>query len=134
MSKVKAWARNDRSFEPETAAPPGLLPVRKDQEYLRTVLNYLLKSPDSTSEQPCVPIVLDPNWEKSPWANVHLQTDHPSKWEQRGDPVLVVLPEPPADVPSGSRPLAGRSVRSIATWSGSCFPRTACRTSTTTET
>jgi len=97
VSKVKAWARNDRSFEPETAAPPGLLPVRKDQEYLRTVLNYLLKSPDSTSEQPCVPIVLDPNWEKAPWANVHLQTDHPSKWEQRGDPVLVVLPIAPAD-------------------------------------
>ena len=70
VSKVKAWARNDRSFEPETAAPPGLLPVRKDQEYLRTVLNYLLKSPDSTSEQPCVPIVLDPNWEKAPWANM----------------------------------------------------------------
>lgn len=99
VSKVKAWARNDRSFEPETAAPPGLLPVRKDQEHLRTVLNHMLKSPDSTSEQPCVPIVLDPNWEKAPWANVKLQTDHPSKWEQRGDPLLVVLPIAPADAP-----------------------------------
>jgi hypothetical protein len=97
VSKVKAWARNDRSFEPETAAPPNLLPVRKDQEHLRTVLNYLLKSPDSASQQPCVPIVLDPNWERAPWTSVNLQTDHPTKWDQRGDPVLIVLPVAPAD-------------------------------------
>ena len=97
VSKVKAWARNDRFFDADTAAAPGLLPVRKDQEYLRTVLNHLLRSPDSTSEQPCHPIVLDPNWEKAPWANVHLQTDHPTKWEERGDPVLIVLPIAPAN-------------------------------------
>lgn len=96
-SKVKAWARNDRSFEPDTAAPAGLLPVRRDQEYLRTVLNHLLKSPDSTMEQPCRPIVLDPNWEKAPWANVP-QTDRPTGWEERGDPVLIVLPVAPSDV------------------------------------
>ncbi len=96
-SKVKAWARNDRSFDPDTAAPAGLLPVRRDQEYLRTVLNHLLKSPDSTSEQPCRPIVLDPNWEKAPWANVP-QTDCPAGWEERGDPVLIVLPVAPGDV------------------------------------
>lgn len=99
VSKVKAWARNDKSFEPDTAAPPGLLTVRKDQEYLRTVLNHLLKSPDSATEQPSCPIILDPNWEKSPWANTQLQTDHPSKWEQRGDPVLIVMPESPAKLP-----------------------------------
>lgn len=96
VSKVKAWARNDRFFDPDSAAAPGLLPVRKDQEYLRTVLNHQLRSPDSTSEQPCHPIVLDPNWEKAPWANVNLQTDHPTKWEERGDPVLIVLPVTPA--------------------------------------
>jgi hypothetical protein len=98
VSKVKAWARNDRSFEPDMPAPPGLLPVRKDQEYLRTVLNYLLKTPDSTREQPCVPIVLDPNWERAPWANAQLQSSLPAQWDQRGDPVLIVLPVAPADV------------------------------------
>jgi hypothetical protein len=97
-SKVKAWARNDRSFEPDAPPPPGLLSVRRDQEYLRIVLNYLLKTPDSTRQQPCCPIVLDTNWEKSPWANMQLQTDHPSKWEQRGDPVLIVLPVAPKDI------------------------------------
>src|SRR5208282_2765717 len=80
--------------------PPTLLQVRKDQEYLRTVLNYLLKTPDSTHQQPCCPIVLDPNWEKSPWANMQLQTDHPSKWEQRGTPVLIVLPVASPDIQS----------------------------------
>jgi hypothetical protein len=100
VSKVKAWARNDRSFEPDSPPPPTLLPVRKDQEYLRTVLNYLLKTPDSAHQQPCCPIVLDPNWEKSPWANMQLQTDHPSKWEQRGTPVLIVLPVASLDMQS----------------------------------
>ncbi len=98
VSKAKAWARNDRFFDPDSAAPPGLLPVRKDQEYLRDVLNHLLRSPDSPAEQPCRPIVLDPNWEKAPWANVQLQTDHPTKWEERGVPVLIVLPVAPSDV------------------------------------
>jgi len=36
VSKVKAWAKNDRSFDPQTPTPPGLLPVGRDQEYLRT--------------------------------------------------------------------------------------------------
>jgi len=96
VSKVKAWARNDKSFEPETAAPPGLLAVRRDQEYLRTFLDHLFKSPESATQQPSRPIVLDPNWEKAPWANVQ-QADQPSKWHERGDPVLIVLPVAPAD-------------------------------------
>ena len=64
------------------------------------MLNYLLKTPDSTREQPCVPIVLDPNWERSPWANTQLQPNLPAQWDQRGDPVLIVLPVAPADVPA----------------------------------
>jgi hypothetical protein len=44
-SKLKAWARNDRAFDPQTAAVPGLLAVRRDQEYLKQVLNYVLKTP-----------------------------------------------------------------------------------------
>ena len=63
-SKLKAWARNDRSFDPEAATAQGLLPIGRDQKYLRDVLVYLLKSPDSVSEQPSTPIVLDSNWEK----------------------------------------------------------------------
>jgi hypothetical protein len=49
-SKLKAWARNDRAFDPQSAPVPGLLAVRRDQEYLKQVLNYLLKTPDGTSE------------------------------------------------------------------------------------
>lgn len=96
-SKLKAWARNDRYFEPQGPIAPGLLPVGKDQTYLREVLNYLLKSPDAVSEQPSTPVVLDPNWEKSPWANVP-QPDHPAGWTVRGNPVLIVLPVAPTDL------------------------------------
>ncbi|MFW6106770.1 MAG: hypothetical protein ACOC8H_01275, partial [bacterium] len=76
---------------------PGLLAVRRDQEYLRTFLDHMFKSPDSATQQPSRPIVLDPNWEKAPWANVQ-QSDQPAKWHERGDPVLIVLPVAPADV------------------------------------
>ncbi len=90
-SKLKVWARNDRAFDPQSATAPGLLAVRRDQEYLKQVLNYLLKTPDGTSEQPSQPVVLDPNWETAPWANV-AQIDQPPGWTERGKPVLLVLP------------------------------------------
>lgn len=93
-SKLKAWARNDRAFDPQTATASGLLPVRRDQEYLKQVLNYLLKTPDGTSEPPSQPVVLDPNWEAAPWANL-LQPDQPAGWTERGKPVLIVLPIAP---------------------------------------
>ena len=96
-TKLKAWSRNDRTFELQIPTPEGLLPVRRDQEYLRTVLNYLLKSPESATEQPSQPIVLDPNWERAPWANV-TQTDQPAGWTERGTPVLIVLPVVPKQV------------------------------------
>jgi hypothetical protein len=108
-AKLKAWARNDRSFEPEAATAPGLLPVGRDQEYLRTVLNYLLKSPDSVSEQPSSPVVLDPNWEKAPWANVP-QQDQPSGWTERGKPVLLVLPEAPTELSAKLGPWLANNV------------------------
>lgn len=72
----------------------GLLPVRRDQEYLKQVLNYLLKTPDGTSEPPSLPVVLDPNWETAPRANL-LQPDQPAGWTERGKPVLIVLPIAP---------------------------------------
>jgi len=89
LSKLKAWARNDRHFEPETAAAPGLLPVRSDQEFLRKTLEHLLRSPEGVSEQPSRVIILDPNWERAPWANMPEQ-DRPEKWDR---PVLLVLPQ-----------------------------------------
>lgn len=95
LSKLKAWARNDRYFEPQTAAPPGLLPVRPDQEFLRKTLEHLLRSPDGVKEQPSRAIILDPNWERAPWANAP-QQDLPERWDR---PVLLVLPVAPADVP-----------------------------------
>ena len=93
-SKLKAWARNDRAFEPQSASVPGLISVRRDQEYLKQVLNYVLRTPDGTSEPPSQPVVLDPNWEKAPWANVP-STDQPAGWTERGKPVLIVLPVAP---------------------------------------
>lgn len=93
-SKLKAWAKNDRAFDPQSATAAGLLPVRRDQEYLKLVLNYLLKTPDGTNEPPSQPVVLDPNWEKAPWASL-LQPDQPAGWPERGKPVLVVLPIAP---------------------------------------
>jgi hypothetical protein len=96
-SKLKAWAKNDNAFDPQSATAPGLLPVRRDQEYLKQVLNYLLKTPEGTSEPPSQPVVLDPNWEKAPWANLP-QIDQPSGWTERGKPVLIVLPVAPKSI------------------------------------
>jgi hypothetical protein len=91
---LKAWARNDREFDPQSSAAPGLLQVRRDQEYLKQVLNYILKTPDGPSEQPSQPVVLDPNWEKAPWANLP-RSDQPVGWTEQGKPVLIVLPVSP---------------------------------------
>ncbi len=92
--KLKAWARNDRAFDSQSAPVPGLLAVRRDQEYLKQVLNYQLKTPDGASEPPSQPVVLDPNWEKAPWANLP-HSDQPVGWTERGKPVLIVLPVGP---------------------------------------
>ena len=91
-AKVKAWARNDRHFEPETVIAPGLLAVGRDQEFLRITLEHLLR-PEVT-EPPSRVIVLDPNWNTAPWANVQ-QQDQPERWDRQ---VLLVLPEAPTDV------------------------------------
>jgi hypothetical protein len=97
-SKLKAWARNDRAFDPQSVTAPGLFPVRRDQEYLKQVLNYMLKTPEGTSEPPSQPIVLDPNWDKAPWANSP-QPDQPAGWTERGKPVLIVMPLSPKSLP-----------------------------------
>lgn len=94
LSKLKAWARNDRVFAPQTAAAPGLLAVRSDQDFLRKTLEHLLRSPDSAREQPSRVMILDPNWEKAPWANCP-QQDLPERWDRQ---VLLVLPIVPADI------------------------------------
>ena len=87
-SKLKASARNDKLFEAQTAVPPGLVAVRKDQEFLLKTLAHLLRSPESVTEPPSRPIVLDPNWERSPWANCP-QQDLPQHWDR---PALLVVP------------------------------------------
>jgi len=96
LSKVKATAKNDKLFEADAPSPPGLLPVLKDQAFIRQVLEHQLRSPDSVSETPSRVVVLDPNWEGSPWANIPAQ-DQPERWDK---PVLLVLPVSPADVNS----------------------------------
>jgi len=94
LSKVKATAKNDKLFDPDVPTPNGLLPVMKDQAFIRQVLEHSLRSPDGAAEPPSRVIVLDPNWENSPWANIPGQ-DLPERWEK---PVLVVLPVAPTDV------------------------------------
>ena len=94
LAKVKATAKNDKLFDPEVPTAPGLLPVMKDQSFIRQVLEHQLRSPDSVSEPPSRVIVLDPNWETSPWANVP-DADLPERWDK---PVLLVLPVAPADI------------------------------------
>ncbi|MGI8961537.1 MAG: DUF499 domain-containing protein [Bryobacteraceae bacterium] len=96
-SKLKAWARNDRYFDPQSAAVPGLLAVGRDQEFLRQFLNHYLKTPDSTRELPSQIVVLDPNWIKAPWANI-AQPEQPGSWTEKGKPVLIVLPVSPKDL------------------------------------
>ena len=91
QAKVKAWARNDRHFEPNTASAPGLLAVGRDQEFLRKTLEHLLR-PEVT-EPPSRVIVLDPNWATAPWANIQ-QQDQPEKWDRQ---VLLVLPQAPQE-------------------------------------
>jgi hypothetical protein len=39
-------------------------------------------------------VVLDPNWEKAPWANLPY-SDQPIGWTEKGKPVLIVLPVAP---------------------------------------
>ena len=53
-----------------------------------------MKTPDGTTEPPSQPVVLDPNWEKAPWANL-AHPDQPVGWTERGKPVLIVLPIAP---------------------------------------
>ena len=96
-SKLKAWARNDRAFDPQSAAVPGLMQVRRDQDFLRQFLNHQLKTPDGARELPSQIVVLDPNWLKAPWANVS-QPEQPAGWTEKAKPVLVVLPVSPKDL------------------------------------
>jgi hypothetical protein len=107
LTKLKAWAKNDRHFDAETAAAPGLLSVGRDQVFLRSVLDHLLRSPDSPAEQPARAIVLDPNWEQAPWANLS-QDEQPERWER---PALLVLPVAPADPALVLGPWLARHVR-----------------------
>lgn len=106
LAKVKATAKNDKLFEPEAPAAPGLLPVMKDQTFIRQVLEHQLRSPDSVNEPPSRVIVLDPNWEAAPWANVPAQ-DQPERWDK---PVLIVLPVAPADVSATLGPWLAKNV------------------------
>ncbi len=93
-SKLRATSKNDKLFEPDTQAAPGLLPILKDQAFIQQVLEHQLRSPDAGSEPPSRVVVLDPNWEAAPWANVPAQ-DQPEKWDR---PILLVIPVAPADV------------------------------------
>ena len=102
-SKLKAWARNDRAFDSQTATAPGLLAIGRDQEFLCKFINHYLKTPDLARELPSQIVVLDANWATAPWANIP-QQEHPSSWTEKGKPALIVLPSSPTDFPSALGP------------------------------
>jgi energy-coupling factor transporter ATP-binding protein EcfA2 len=95
-SKLKAWARNDRAFDPQTATAPGLMAIGRDQEFLCKFINHYLKTPDLGRELPSQVVVLDVNWANAPWANIQ-QQEQPASWTEKGKPVLIVLPSSPGD-------------------------------------
>jgi hypothetical protein len=122
LSKVKATAKNDKLFEPEAPAAPGLMPVMKDQTFVRQVLEHQLRSPDATSEPPSRVIVLDPNWESSPWANVPAP-DQPERWDK---PVLLVLPVAPTDINATLGPWLARHVTTKRNMARFLVPKATC--------
>ena len=97
-SKLKAWARNDNAFQPQTATAPGLMAIGRDQEFLCKFINSFFKPLDLARESPSQVIVLDGNWASAPWANIQ-QQELPANWTEKGKPVLIVLPSSPSDIP-----------------------------------
>ncbi len=97
-SKLKAWARNDNAFQPQTATAPGLMAIGRDQEFLSRFINSFFKPLDLARESPSQVIVLDGNWASAPWANIQ-QQELPANWTEKGKPVLIVLPSSPSDIP-----------------------------------
>jgi hypothetical protein len=96
-SKLKAWARNDNAFQPQTATAPGLMAIGRDQEFLSKFINSFFKPLDLARESPSQIIVLDGNWASAPWANIQ-QQELPANWTEKGKPVLIVLPSSPSDI------------------------------------
>jgi hypothetical protein len=94
-TQLRVHALNAKHYQSDVTSVPGLLPVDRDQEYIRGFINHMLKSPDSVSELPSMPIVLDPNWQQAPWANVK-DSERPASWTDR--PVLIVIPESPKEL------------------------------------
>ena len=89
-SKVRASAKNDKLWQPKvTAAEAGqTVHSGKDIEHVRNTLRHIL-IPETKQSSSRV-IVLGPNWQNSPWADVD-DLDKPLKWDRA---VLIVMPEP----------------------------------------
>ena len=87
-TKVRATARNDRLWAASgtpgaTTSYPG-----KDLEHIRKTLRHILVP--ETRQSVSKVIVLGPNWESDPWAEID-EADRPATWTH---PVLLVLPTP----------------------------------------
>ena len=88
-SKVRASAKNDKLWqqgvsviEAGQTGYPG-----KDIEHVRNTLRHTLVP--ETKQSSSRVIVLGPNWQDDPWADVE-DADKPLKWDR---PVLIVIPE-----------------------------------------
>ena len=110
-SKVRASAKNDKLWQLGVSAAetgqtvyPG-----KDVEHIRNTLRHILVP--ETKQSSSRVIVLGPNWQNDPWADVD-DLDKPSKWDR---PVLIVIPE-------SLRISEGKRVDALGRWLASHVP------------
>ena len=119
------------TFDPQSASAPGLLPVRRDQEYLKQVLNYLLKTPDGTSEPPhnrSCSIRIGKRHRGQTCRNA----DQPAGWTERGKPVLIVLPVAPKSINDVLGPWLAEYVQQNRNMVRFLLPKADCQNFTTT--
>ena len=88
-SKVKAYARNGKLWDPAAAPAAGTAASYpgKDVEHIRRTLKHLF-TPDSRESISRI-VVLGPAWREDPWSEAE-EADKPDAWDR---PVLLVVPE-----------------------------------------
>ncbi len=87
-SKVRACAKNNKLWNIGAVSTAGMTVYPgKDITHIRNTLRHILVS--ETTQPLSRVIILGPNWQNDPWADVD-DSDKPPKWDR---PVLLVIPE-----------------------------------------